>query len=241
MEILPAVDVLGGRVVRLRQGDYGAVTDYGDSPAEQVTAWRRAGAEWVHIIDLDGARTGNPDAELQREVTGRGAEVQWGGGIRGAPEAKAAFKAGIARVIMGTAAVWEPSRLAEAAEAAEAAAGSPERVVAAVDVKDGRAAGRGWLEEGREFESVVESVLAAGATALLVTAVRRDGTMRGPDLELLSRVRRLAPQAHIQAAGGIAGMDDLRRLSEAGMDGAVVGRALYEGAVDLAEALAAFA
>ena len=235
MEIIPAVDVLGGRVVRLRQGDYGAVTDYGDSPAEQVSAWRRAGAEWVHIIDLDGARTGKPDTTLQQKVTGRGAAVQWGGGIRGAPEAKAAFEAGIARVIMGTAAVWEPSRLAEAA------AGSPERVVAAVDVKDGRAAGRGWLEEGREFASVVESVLAAGATALLVTAVRRDGTMRGPDWELLSRVRRLAPRAHIQAAGGIAGMDDLRRLSAAGMDGAVVGRALYEGAVDLAEALAAFA
>ena len=241
MEILPAVDVLGGRVVRLLQGDYGAVTDYGDSPAEQVAAWRRAGAEWVHIIDLDGARTGQPDAELWREVTGRGAAVQWGGGIRGAEEAAAAFAAGIARVIMGTAAVWEPSRLTEAAEAAEAADGSPERVVAAVDVKDGRAVGRGWLEEGRELESVVEAVLEAGVTALLVTAVRRDGTMRGPDWELLSRVRRLAPQAYVQAAGGIAGMDDLRRLSEAGMDGAVVGRALYEGAVDLTEALALFA
>lgn len=235
MEILPAVDVLGGRVVRLLQGDYGAVTDYGDSPAEQVAAWRRAGAEWVHIIDLDGARTGKPDARLWREVTGRGAAVQWGGGIRGAAEAAAAFAAGIDRVIMGTAAVWEPSRLTEAA------GGSPERVVAAVDVKEGRAVGRGWLEEGRELESVVESVLEAGVTALLVTAVRRDGTMRGPDWELLSRVRRLAPQARIQAAGGIAGMDDLRRLSEAGMDGAVVGRALYEGAVDLTEALNLFA
>lgn len=235
MKILPAVDVLGGRVVRLRQGDYGEVTDYGDSPAEQVAAWRRAGAEWVHVIDLDGARTGKPDPKLWNEVTGRGAAVQWGGGIRGREEAEAAFRAGIDRVIMGTAAVWEPSRLAEAA------AGSPERVMAAVDVKDGRAAGRGWLEEGRDLESVVESVLAAGVGSLLVTAVRRDGTLQGPDWELLSRVRRLAPEAHIQAAGGIAGVDDLRRLSEEGMDGAVVGRALYEGAVDLAEALRIFA
>ena len=234
MKIIPAVDVLGGRVVRLRQGDYGAVTDYGDSPAEQVAAWREAGAEWVHVIDLGGARTGKPDPVLWREVTGRGAAVQWGGGIRGREEAEAAFRAGIARVIMGTAAVWEPSRLAEAA------AGYPERVMAAVDVKDGRAAGRGWLEEGREMESVVEAVLAAGVGSLLVTAVRRDGTLQGPDWELLSRVRRLAPHAHIQAAGGIAGVDDLRRLSEEGMDGAVVGRALYEGTVDLAEALRIF-
>lgn len=234
MKIIPAVDVLGGRVVRLRQGDYGAVTDYGDSPAEQVAAWREAGAEWVHVIDLGGARTGKPDPVLWREVTGRGAAVQWGGGIRGREEAEAAFRAGIARVIMGTAAVWEPSRLAEAA------AGYPERVMAAVDVKDGRAAGRGWLEEGREMESVVEAVLAAGVGSLLVTAVRRDGTLQGPDWELLSRVRRLAPEAHIQAAGGIAGVDDLRRLSEEGMDGAVVGRALYEGTVDLAEALRIF-
>lgn len=221
-------------MVRLRQGDYGAVTDYGDSPAEQVAAWREAGAEWVHVIDLGGARTGKPDPVLWREVTGRGAAVQWGGGIRGREEAEAAFRAGIARVIMGTAAVWEPSRLAEAA------AGYPERVMAAVDVKDGRAAGRGWLEEGREMESVVEAVLAAGVGSLLVTAVRRDGTLQGPDWELLSRVRRLAPEAHIQAAGGIAGVDDLRRLSEEGMDGAVVGRALYEGTVDLAEALRIF-
>ena len=235
MEILPAVDVLGGEVVRLWQGDYEAATSYGDSPEEQVDAWRRAGAEWVHIIDLDGARSGTPDRSLWRRTAGRGAAVQWGGGIRGAEEAAAALEAGITRVIMGTAAVWEPSVLAEAV-----ALGSPERVAAAVDVKDGRASGQGWLDGGRRFEEVVESALEAGVGSLLVTAVRRDGTMQGPDLELLNRIRRLAPEAHLQAAGGIAGMDDLRRLAAAGMDGAVIGRALYEGAIDLSQALSEF-
>lgn len=235
MEILPAVDVLGGEVVRLWQGDYGAATSYGDSPEEQVGAWGRAGAEWVHVIDLDGARSGTPDRSLWRRAAGRGAAVQWGGGIRGAEEAAAAWEAGIKRVIMGTAAVWEPSVLAEAV-----AAGSPERVVAAVDVRDGRASGQGWRDGGRRFEEVAESALEAGVGSLLVTAVRRDGTMQGPDLELLGRVRKLAPDAHLQAAGGIAGMDDLRRLAAAGMDGAVIGRALYEGAIDLSRALSEF-
>lgn len=235
MEIYPAVDVLGGEVVRLLRGDYGAVTRYGDSVERQVEAWRWAGARWVHLVDLDGARRGRPDPDLWKKATGRGAAVQAGGGIRTVEDVEAALECGVDRVMMGTSAVWSPEVLEQAAAAA------PGRVAAAVDVRDGRAGGGGWLDEGRAFEQVVESALAAGVDAFLVTSIVRDGAMSGPDLELLGRVRSLAPDAELLAAGGIAAMDDLHRLAGQGMDGAVIGKALYEGGVDLRRALEEFA
>lgn len=236
MEIFPAIDVLGGRVVRLLRGDYGAVTTYGDSVEDQLAAWRSAGARWVHVVDLDGARSGLPDRDLWRKVAGRGVPVQLGGGIRGVAEATEALGCGVTRVIMGTAAVHSPEILEEAIGRT-----SPSQVVAAVDVRDGLAGGEGWLDDGRRFEEVVEGALAAGVVTFLVTSIDRDGAMGGPDLELLDRVRSLAPAAEIMAAGGIARMDDLHALARRGIDGAVIGRALYEGAIDLETALARFA
>lgn len=235
MEIYPAVDVLGGEVVRLLRGDYGAVTRYGDSVERQVDAWRGAGARWVHLVDLDGARRGRPDPDLWRKAAGRGVSVQAGGGIRTADDVEAALECGVDRVMMGTSAVWSPEVLEQAAAA------WPGRTAAAVDVRGGRAGGGGWLDEGRAFEQVVEGALAAGVSVFLVTSIVRDGAMSGPDLELLGRVRSLAPEAELLAAGGVAGMDDLRRLAEQGVDGAVIGRALYEGEVDLRRALEEFA
>lgn len=235
MEIYPAVDVLGGEVVRLLRGDYGAVTRYGDSVERQVDAWRGAGARWVHLVDLDGARRGRPNPDLWRKAAGRGVSVQAGGGIRTADDVEAALECGVDRVMMGTSAVWSPEVLEQAAAA------WPGRTAAAVDVRGGRAGGGGWLDEGRAFEQVVEGALAAGVSVFLVTSIVRDGAMSGPDLELLGRVRSLAPEAELLAAGGVAGMDDLRRLAEQGVDGAVIGRALYEGEVDLRRALEEFA
>lgn len=235
MEIYPAIDVLGGKVVRLFQGDYGAATTYGDSVEDQLSAWMEAGARWVHVIDLDGARSGEPDPGLWRKVTGRGVSVQVGGGIRSVDDVSAALDCGVTRVIMGTSAVWSPSILEEAIGRSD-----PSRVVAAIDVRDGRAGGAGWLDEGREFEQVLEGALDAGVTGFLVTAISRDGTLSGPDLELLEKIRLSAPDAEIMAAGGIARVDHLRSLANAGIDGAVIGRALYEGTIDLAEALARY-
>lgn len=235
MEIYPAIDVLGGKVVRLLQGDYGVATTYGDSVGDQLSAWMEAGARWVHVIDLDGARSGNPDPGLWRKVTGRRVSVQVGGGIRSAEDASAALECGVTRVIMGTSAVWSPTILEEVI-----ARSDPSRVVAAIDVRDGRAGGAGWLDEGRQFERVVAGALEAGVTRFLVTAITRDGTLSGPDLQLLDKVRLSAPDAEIMAAGGIARMDDVRSLANAGIDGAVIGRALYEGTIDLAKALALF-
>ena len=235
MEIYPAIDVLGGKVVRLFQGDYGAATTYGDSVEDQLSAWMEAGARWVHVIDLDGARSGEPDPGLWRMVTGGSVSVQVGGGIRSVDDVSAAIECGVTRVIMGTSAVWSPTILEEAITRSD-----PSRVVAAIDVRDGRAGGAGWLDEGREFEEVVGGALESGVTGFLVTAIRRDGTLSGPDMHLLDKVRRYAPDAEIMAAGGIARMEDLQSLATAGIDGAVIGRALYEGTIDLSEALARF-
>lgn len=235
MRIFPAIDVLDGGVVRLFQGDYGQVTRYGESIGDQMEAWKEAGAAWLHVIDLDGARTGKPDPALWRQVAGRGVAVQLGGGIRSAEDAVAALGCGIDRVIMGTSAVWSPGVLASVIDRA-----SPYGVVAAVDVREGRAGGQGWLDEGRDFELVVEGALEAGVSRFLVTAIARDGAMSGPDLELLGAVRCRAPDAELMAAGGIATMDDLRDLAARGIDGAVIGRALYEGGIDLSEALGEF-
>ncbi len=235
MRIFSAIDVLAGGVVRLFQGDYGQVTRYGKSIGDQLEAWKEAGSGWVHVIDLDGARSGQADPSLWREVAGRGVRVQLGGGIRSADDAVEALGCGIDRVIMGTSAVWSPGVLASTIDRA-----SPDRVVAAVDVRDGRAGGQGWLDEGRDFEQVVAGALDAGVSRFLVTAIARDGAMSGPDLELLEAVRRRAPDAELMAAGGIATMDDLRKLAARGIDGAVVGRALYEGGIHLTEALGEF-
>lgn len=235
MRIFPAIDVLDGGVVRLFQGDYGQVTRYGRSIGDQLEAWQEAGAGWLHVIDLDGARSARPDPSLWRQVAGRGVRVQFGGGIRSADDAVAALECGIDRVIMGTSAVWSPGVLASTIERA-----SPDRVVAAVDVRDGRAGGQGWLDEGRDFEQVVDGALEAGVSRFLVTAIARDGAMSGPDLDLLEAVRRRALDAELMAAGGIATMDDLRELAARGIDGAVIGRALYEGGIHLSEALGEF-
>ncbi len=235
MEIYPAIDVLDGKVVRLFQGDYGAATTYGDSVEDQLSAWMEAGARWVHVIDLGGARSGEPDPGLWRKVTGRGVSVQVGGGIRSVDDVSAALECGVTRVIMGTSAVWSPSILEEAI-----ARSDPRRVVAAIDVRDGRAGGAGWLDEGREFRQVVKGALEVGVTVFLVTAINRDGTLSGPDLQLLGKVRLVAPDAEIMAAGGIARREDLQSLAAAGIDGAVIGRALYEGTIDLRVALASF-
>ncbi len=235
MRIFPAIDVLDGAVVRLFQGDYGQVTRYGRSIGAQLEAWKEAGAAWVHVIDLDGARTGKPDPSLWQRVASRGVAVQLGGGIRSAQDAGDALGSGIDRVIIGTSAVRSPGALASTVEQA-----SPDRVVVAVDVRNGQAGAQGWLDEGRAFQQVVEDALEAGVGRFLVTAIARDGAMSGPDLDLLESVRRQAPDAELMAAGGIATMGDLRRLADSGIDGAVIGRALYEGGIHLTEALAEF-
>jgi phosphoribosylformimino-5-aminoimidazole carboxamide ribotide isomerase len=233
MDVIPAVDILAGAVVRLMQGDYGEVTEYGRDPVAAARRWLDAGAELVHVIDLDGARDGRPDIETWDSLGAAGVPYQLGGGVRTAESAVRAVSAGAERVILGTAAVWHPDVL----EASVAAAGA-DRIVASVDVKDGRATGAGWLDEGRATEEVVSSALATGVHQFLVTAVARDGTMSGPDLDLLARVIDLSGGAYVMCAGGIGSLDHVRAARDAGAGGVVMGRALYEGAFRFEDALA---
>ena len=232
MQIIPAVDILEGRVVRLLHGDYREVTRYSDSPVEVAGRWMEQGADLVHVVDLSGAKTGDPDRRIWREMSEAGIPFQVGGGIRTADAARAALAAGARRVVMGTAAVWNPAALGEVGEV--------ERVVAALDVRAGRARGAGWLDEGRSVPQALRGLREAGVVRLLVTGIERDGAMRGPDLDLLAQVGGLSNMAVI-ASGGVGTLADLKEVAALGCEAVIVGRALYEDRFKLREAISAVA
>jgi phosphoribosylformimino-5-aminoimidazole carboxamide ribotide isomerase len=230
-EIIPAVDVLNGSVVRLTHGDFNRVTVYDADPVACSRRWLDDGASLVHVVDLDGARTGMPDRTLWQSLGDAGVRFQVGGGIRSAESAAAALEAGAERVVLGTAAVWNSRVLEEI--------GKMDRVVAAVDVRDGKATGEGWLDEGRDLAGVLDDLARLGVPRLLVTGIGRDGTMEGPEFDLLGRV--LADSRfQIIASGGIGTLDDLVRVARLGCEAVIVGRALYESRFTLPEALALF-
>lgn len=228
IQLIPAVDVLDGKVVRLMHGDYDRVTVYADDPVSQARRWTDAGASLVHVVDLLGARSGDPDPGLWQQLSLAGIPFQVGGGIRTAQLARQALDAGAARVVMGTAAVWNPEILEEVGDAS--------RVVAAVDVKAGRATGAGWLDEGRDLAAVLDGLADHGCVRMLVTGIGRDGTMEGPETELLRRVLDDGRFAVI-ASGGVGSASDIGVVARMGCEGVIVGRALYEGRFTVAEAL----
>lgn len=228
--VYPAIDVLDGRVVRLEQGARGRVTVEGGDPLEAAARFRDEGAAWLHLVDLDGAFSSTPSHGLVAGVAAAGLPVQVGGGYRDLPAIEGALAAGAARVLVGTAAL-DPAFLRSAAERFGA------RLVVAVDARDGVVAVEGWTRSS----SVSAAELAracgeAGVQRLLVTSTRRDGTLAGPDLELLELVLETSGLPVI-AAGGIASLEDLRAVRELGCEGAVTGSALWLGRFTLAEAV----
>jgi len=237
-DILPAIDLRGGRVVRLRQGDHGRETAYSDDAIEVARRFVSEGARWLHVVDLDGARTGEPAhrALIERIVAavGDSASVEVAGGLRTQAAVGAALKAGAARVVLGTAALRDASFVAAAV-----AAHGPARIAVALDVRDGRAIGQGWATgaEGLDVEDALRSLSGAGIETFEVTAIERDGLLGGPDLDLLGRtVGRTPGRGRVIASGGVRSLADLRAIRAIGCDGAIVGRALYEGRLDLSEA-----
>lgn len=229
MEVIPAIDVLDGKVVRLVRGSYERVTTYGHDPVAAAAAWLESGATLVHLVDLEGARSGNPYPGLWRRFGRAGVPFQVGGGIRDATTAARALDEGAVRVVLGTAAVWRPEILAEI--------GRPGQVVAALDVIGYEARGDGWSGPGRPLFEVLGGLQALGVVRALVTAIARDGTMQGPDLDLIGAIRQAAPGVAVIASGGVGGIDDLVRLAAAGCEAVVVGKALYERRFSLEEAL----
>ncbi|HEY8989355.1 MAG TPA: 1-(5-phosphoribosyl)-5-[(5-phosphoribosylamino)methylideneamino] imidazole-4-carboxamide isomerase [Candidatus Limnocylindrales bacterium] len=248
--IFPAIDLRGGRVVRLREGDFGREDVYGDDPAETASAFAAAGARWIHVVDLEGAvagesRQGTSVAAILERVRGvqpGGAGrleppicVQVAGGIRTTEAVASALATGASRVVVGTAALRDPRWVATLVDAH-----GPERIAVALDIRNGEAVGDGWVAGavGVPVGHAVMQLEAAGVRTFIATAIDRDGLLGGPDLALLEDLAGRTSAALI-ASGGIAHLDDLRAVRAIGCAGAIVGRALYEGAIDLAEALAA--
>lgn len=229
-QIIPAVDVLDGKVVRLMHGEYERVTVYAEDPVEQARTWTDGGAALVHVVDLMGAKTGEPDVSLWERLSAAGVPFQVGGGIRTAALASRALDAGAGRVVMGTAAVWNPEILGEV--------GDPARVVAAVDVRGGKATGAGWLDQGKDLVDVLDGLAEHGCVRMLVTGIGRDGTMRGPETDLLRTVLEDG-RFNIIASGGVGTIDDIATVTDLGCEGVIVGRALYERRFSLDQALRA--
>ncbi|HZQ32520.1 MAG TPA: bifunctional 1-(5-phosphoribosyl)-5-((5-phosphoribosylamino)methylideneamino)imidazole-4-carboxamide isomerase/phosphoribosylanthranilate isomerase PriA [Mycobacterium sp.] len=237
--LLPAVDVVEGRAVRLMQGKAGSETEYG-SALDAALGWQRDGADWIHLVDLDAAFGRGSNRELLAEVVGRlDVKVELSGGIRDDASLSAALATGCARVNLGTAALENP------AWCAAAIADHGDKVAVGLDVQivDGqhRLRGRGWETDGGDLWEVLERLDSEGCSRFVVTDVTKDGTLMGPNIELLASVAERT-DAPVIASGGVSSLDDLRKiatLTDAGVEGAIVGKALYAGRFTLPQALAA--
>ena len=228
-DVIPALDVLEGRCVRLSEGRQEHVTIEGGDPAAAAARFVGQGATRLHLIDLDGAFSGRPSPGLVEQVAAAGVPVQVGGGLRDVGAVQAALDAGAERAIAGTAAL-DPGALTGLADR------FGERLVVAVDASDGRVVAEGWVTETDVTpRQLAQACAEAGVRRLLVTATRRDGSLAGPDIDLLGEV--LEAGVPVLAAGGIASIDDLQALRDLGCEGAVVGSALWSGRFGLAEAI----
>ncbi len=240
MRLLPAIDIRGGRAVRLRQGDFGAETVYADDALEAARTWVEAGALALHVVDLDGAREGRPVAlgDLERIAGELGVPVQYGGGLRSPEAVDAALDAGAERAIVGTAALTD-ERFLDAVIARHG-----ERCAVAIDARDGRVAVSGWTEATDMAPStVIEGLGARGVERFVYTDVERDGMLAGPDLAAVERVA-AAVGGRFAYSGGVASLADLAALRSLGLgnlDGIVSGKALYERRFTVAEGQAALA
>ena len=242
MDLYPAIDLRAGRTVRLYQGDFAQETDYGTDPVEVAERFAAAGAAWLHVVDLDAARTGSPEnrhvvAAIAAATDGR-VSVQAGGGVRDRASAEALFAAGVRRVVLGTAAVEQPELVEELA--------AHHHVAVGIDARDRQAAVRGWTEgSGVDLFDLLHRYEDVGVAAFVITDIGRDGTFAGPDLDGLAAVLE-ATAVDVIASGGVGSLADLQALCslETGgrrLAGAIVGKALHDGLLTVEEAMAACA
>jgi phosphoribosylformimino-5-aminoimidazole carboxamide ribotide isomerase len=238
-KVIPAIDLHGGRCVRLYQGNYDQETVYGDDPAAMARRWRELGAERLHVVDLDGARSGEPvnEGAVRAILSAVEIPVELGGGVRDIGAIEGWLEAGVDRVYLGTAAVTDPSLVAEACAA------YPGRIAAGADARDGRIAVRGWEQDtGERVTDFAQRMAQAGVAVIGYTDVSRDGTFAGADLEGVLDVIDAVRDSRVEVilAGGIGSLEDVRRAAAVpGLAGVIIGRALYEGRVHLSEAIAA--
>ena len=233
MLILPAIDLYEGKAVRLLKGDYTQMTVYSEHPEEIAEDFKACGAEWIHMVDLEGARDGStPNFEVVAGIAqNSGLKVEIGGGIHSMETVSKYLEAGVSRVILGTAAVKDAAFLKEAAER------YGERIAVGADIKDGRIAIRGWLEvSGFTAMDFCRQMQQMGIRTLICTDIDKDGAMKGTNHELYRQLSEKL-ELDIVASGGVSSLEDVRRLREQGLYGAIIGKAYYTGAVDLREAI----
>ncbi|MEM0948171.1 MAG: 1-(5-phosphoribosyl)-5-[(5-phosphoribosylamino)methylideneamino]imidazole-4-carboxamide isomerase [Pseudomonadota bacterium] len=238
MILYPAIDLKDGKCVRLLKGDMEAATVFGDDPAAQARAFQEAGCSWLHLVDLNGAFAGHPvnAAAVDAILAATDVPAQLGGGIRDMATIEAWLDKGLARVILGTVAVENPDLVRQAARA------FPGQIAVGLDARNGRVATRGWAEETNvQVTDLAIAFEDAGIAAIIYTDINRDGAMAGPNIEATEALSK-AVQLPVIASGGVSSMADLIRLRDTGtIAGAISGRALYDGAIDLPEALHALA
>ena len=238
MNLYPAIDIRGGKAVRLVQGDYERETAFDDDPVVAARRWAEGGARWLHVVDLDGAKAGEPVnlEHVRRIVAAVGIPIQLGGGLRDSKKVEDALSSGVERVVLGTAAVRDPELAAAIASA------HPGRVIVSVDSRSGKVAAEGWTEESElDTTDVVSGLSERGVRRFVYTPVEVDGLMEGPELDSLREVAG-ATEADVIYSGGIGSLDDLRAVAALGLEnveGVIVGRALYEQRFSVAEAQAA--
>ena len=232
MIVIPAIDLRGGKVVRLMHGDPDAQTTYGDDPVEVAERYAEAGAKMIHVVDLDAALGDGNNRGVVRNIC-RSAQVpvQTGGGLRSLAAIGAALSSGAERAVLGTSAALDPELVREAVDTLG------ERIVVALDVKGNDVMVNGWKDDVGTLQDFLPSLTNAHVSRFLITQIRVDGTMEGPDLALYRRAQELTDRPII-ASGGVHAMDDLHALVETGVEAVVVGKALYEGSISLEEALA---
>jgi phosphoribosylformimino-5-aminoimidazole carboxamide ribotide isomerase len=246
MIILPAIDIKDGECVRLYQGDYGKVTTYDTDPVRAAQRWQEAGASWLHVVDLDGAANGYP---VNVELIGRiraatSLRIEVGGGMRTLPHIEQVLDLGIERIVLGTVALTDRALIEEAQRR------WGERIAVGLDARDGRVATQGWREtSSTQATSLARELRMLGVRRFIYTDIARDGVLKGPNLEALSEMQRVIteplgaspdatyPISALIASGGISAMDDLHAIAGLGVEGAIVGRAIYTGDVALASAI----
>jgi phosphoribosylformimino-5-aminoimidazole carboxamide ribotide isomerase len=239
MIVLPAIDLREGRCVRLYQGDYRQTTVYSHDPVAVAQRWQEAGARWLHLVDLDGAAQGQPVnlATVERIRAATTLQIELGGGLRGLTSIEHVLSLGIERVVLGTSAVRQPALLAEALQR------WGERIVVGLDARAGLVAVAGWQQTERiAAVELAAQLCALGVARFIYTDIARDGTLGGPNLEalqaMLQVVRQAQPARALIASGGVRSLEDIRSLARLGVEGVIIGKALYTGDVDLTAALA---
>ena len=233
MKIFPAIDLFGGQAVRLYKGDYDQMTVYDPEPLNTVRKFEAAGAKNLHLVDLEGAKTGQTTnlPTIEKLAANTGLFIEVGGGIRNMDTVRRYLEAGASRVILGTAAVTDPDFLA----AAVAAYG--DKIAVGADLKDGKVAIKGWLETSQEgWEAFFDKMQALGVSTIICTDISKDGAMQGTNRELYKLLAQKYTM-NIIASGGVSSLEDIQALKATGVHGAIIGKAYYTGAIDLAQAV----